>query len=202
MKLTFAAIFLIISSQNFYTQDLPHWMTSEESILWQKYNYPVNPLFSDPPPSPTWNGRMGRTSGNYNYMGFIPEYLASDCRLCTGRRFCIHNLQRFKLSKNIFAGWRIPLHNIKYLITSYNSIWVRDYGPWTAYTNDIDTLNIIDWIYNRPRPLDDVTPVFFANYINSPIYQTTTSPYNLTHAGGNLMIDGHGTAFSSKLILK
>jgi hypothetical protein len=27
-------------------------MTEEESILWQSYEYPVNPLFSDPPPSP------------------------------------------------------------------------------------------------------------------------------------------------------
>ena len=103
--------------------------------------------------------------------------------------------------KSYLQQYNIPLYNLEFLITNFNSIWVRDYGPWTAYTNDFDTLNIIDWIYNRPRPLDDVTPVFFANYISAPIYQTTTPPYNLTHAGGNLMVDGHGTAFSSKLIL-
>ncbi len=103
--------------------------------------------------------------------------------------------------KSYLQAGGVPLYNINYLITSFNSIWVRDYGPWTAYTNDYDTLNIIDWIYNRPRPLDDVTPVFFANYIHSPIYQTTTPPYDLIHTGGNLMVDGHGTAFSSKLIL-
>jgi agmatine/peptidylarginine deiminase len=103
--------------------------------------------------------------------------------------------------KSYLQAGGVPLNNIKYLITSFNSIWVRDYGPWNAYTNDFDTLNIIDWIYNRPRPLDDVTPVFFASYIGAPIYQTTSSPYDLIHTGGNLMVDGHGTAFSSKLIL-
>jgi agmatine/peptidylarginine deiminase len=103
--------------------------------------------------------------------------------------------------KSYLQAGNVPLYNIEYLITSFNSIWVRDYGPWTAYTNDADTMNIIDWIYNRPRPLDDVTPVFFANYIGAPIYQTTTPPYDLIHTGGNIMLDGHGTAFSSKLIL-
>jgi len=101
--------------------------------------------------------------------------------------------------KTYLQAGGVPLYNIEYLITSFNSIWVRDYGPWNAY--DADTLNIIDWIYNRPRPADDVTPVFFANYYGVPIYQTTSLPYNLIHTGGNLMIDGHGTAFSSQLII-
>ena len=202
MKLTFAAIFLIISSQNFYTQDLPHWMTSEESILWQNYNYPVNPLFSDPPPSPVrgmaeWEELQGIIITWASFQSILRQIV--DYAQEEGFVFII--CSDSNSVKTYLQAGGVPLHNIKYLITSYNSIWVRDYGPWTAYTNDIDTLNIIDWIYNRPRPLDDVTPVFFANYINSPIYQTTTSPYNLTHAGGNLMIDGHGTAFSSKLIL-
>jgi agmatine/peptidylarginine deiminase len=103
--------------------------------------------------------------------------------------------------KNYLINGGVPLHNLEYLITPSNSIWVRDYGPWTAYSNSADTLNIIDWIYNRPRPLDDVTPVFFANYINAPIYQTTTYPYDLIQTGGNVFIDGHGSAFSSNLII-
>ena len=52
MKLTFITLFLLIISQNYFPQDLPHWMTEEESVLWQNYQHPVNPLFSDPPSSP------------------------------------------------------------------------------------------------------------------------------------------------------
>ena len=60
---------------------------------------------------------------------------------------------------------------------------------------------IIDWIYNRPRPADDAIPVYVANELNVPLYQTNTNPWNLVHTGGNFMTDGMGTGFSSKLIL-
>jgi len=202
MKITFTFLFILFLTQNFYTQDLPHSMTEEESLLWKNYINPVNPLFSDPPTSPvrgmaeweelqgviiTWTSQLTilRQIVDYAQEEGIVYIICSDSNSV----------------KNYLQAYNIPLHNLDYLITGYNSIWVRDYGPWTAYTNDYDTLNVIDWIYNRPRPLDDVTPVFFANYIDAPIYQTTTPPYNLIHTGGNIMIDGHGTAFSSNLVL-
>jgi agmatine deiminase len=202
MKLTFTSIFLLLFTNNFYAQNLPHWMTEEESLLWQNYNHPVNPLFSDPPPSPVrgmaeWEELQGviiTWATQQTILRQIVDYAQEE-----GLVYII--CSDSNTVKNYLQTWGVPLYNIKYLITPFNSIWVRDYGPWTAYTNDFDTLNIIDWIYNRPRPLDDVTPVFFANYIGAPIYQTTTPPNDLTHAGGNLMVDGHGTAFSSKLIL-
>jgi agmatine/peptidylarginine deiminase len=103
--------------------------------------------------------------------------------------------------KSYLSNQNIPLTNVVFLSTAFNSIWIRDYGPWTAYAEDTDSLFIIDWIYNRPRPADDVIPVFFANVINAPIYQTTVAPNNLVHTGGNFMADGHGKGFSSKLIL-
>ncbi len=202
MKPIFTFFFLFIFAQNFYSQDLPHLMTEGESVLWKNYNYPVNPLFTSPPSSPvrgmaeweelqgviiTWTSQLTilRQIVDYAQEEGIVYIICSDS-----------NSVKTYLQQN-----NIPLRNLKYLITGFNSIWVRDYGPWNAYTNDDDTLNIIDWIYNRPRPLDDITPAFFANYIGAPLYETTTSPYNLTHTGGNLMVDGHGTAFSSKLIL-
>ncbi|MBK7160365.1 MAG: agmatine deiminase family protein [Ignavibacteria bacterium] len=64
-----------------------------------------------------------------------------------------------------------------------------------------DSLKIVDWIYNRPRPLDDAVSVAFANYKGLPIYQTTSAPNDLTATGGNFMVDGNGTGFSSNLIL-
>jgi len=202
MKLTFIILFILLTAQYFYSQDLPHWMTKEESVLWQTYQHPVNPLFSDPPASPVrgmaeWEELQGviiTWTSQLTILRQIVDYAQEE-----GTVYII--CSDSNSVKSYLQQYNIPLYNLEFLITNFNSIWVRDYGPWTAYTNDFDTLNIIDWIYNRPRPLDDVTPVFFANYISAPIYQTTTPPYNLTHAGGNLMVDGHGTAFSSKLIL-
>jgi agmatine/peptidylarginine deiminase len=104
--------------------------------------------------------------------------------------------------KNYLTAGGVPLTNLKFLVTPFNSIWIRDYGPWTVYSGVSDSIKIIDWIYNRPsRPQDNVIPVFFANYKGYPLYQTTTPPYDLIATGGNFFTDGHDKGFSSKLIL-
>ena len=202
MKTIFTLFFLLLLVTNSLGQDLPHWMTEEESVLWQNYKYPVNPLFSDPPSSPVrgmaeWEELRGIIITWTSYLSILRQIV--DYSQEEGKVFII--CSDSNSVKSYLQAGGVPLYNLEFLVTGFNTIWVRDYGPWTAYTNDIDTLNIIDWIYNRPRPLDDVTPLFFANYIGVPIYQTTAPPYDLIHTGGNIMIDGHGTAFSSKLVL-
>ncbi len=195
--INFIALNLILVAQ-----DLPNYMTEAEKKLWQNYEYPFNPLFSDPPPSQVrgmaeWEELEGLIITWTSFQSILRQVV--DYAQEEGKVYII--CSDSNTVKNYLQSGGVPLYNIEYLITNFNSIWVRDYGPWTAYTNDADTMNIIDWIYNRPRPLDDVTPVFFANYIGVPIYQTITPPYDLIHTGGNIMLDGHGTAFSSKLIL-
>jgi len=95
----------------------------------------------------------------------------------------------------------IPLSNIAYIEADYNTVWMRDYGPNTVYANDVDSLFLVDWIYNRPRPDDDVLPDEIAQSKGLNLYSTTALPYDLVHTGGNFMADGLGTAFSSELIL-
>src|SRR6185295_7092498 len=95
----------------------------------------------------------------------------------------------------------ISIYNIKFLEEPYNSVWCRDYGQWNIYKDDVDELSFVDWIYNRPRPLDDVIPIALSDYTGLPLYSITNAPYDLVHTGGNFMVDGHGTGFSSKLIL-
>ncbi|MBP6511131.1 MAG: agmatine deiminase family protein [Bacteroidia bacterium] len=99
------------------------------------------------------------------------------------------------------AAGGVDTVNVTFLAAPVNSVWSRDYGPWSAYTNDVDSLITIDWIYNRPRPSDDAVPVAISNFIGTPLYQTTTAPWNLVHTGGNFMTDGFGTGFSSALVL-
>jgi agmatine/peptidylarginine deiminase len=101
--------------------------------------------------------------------------------------------------KNNLISNSVPLTNVRYLQTPFNSIWARDYSGNTVYSKNVDSLLLVDWIYNRPRPLDDVTPTALANFIGIPIYETKTAPYDLVHTGGNYMSDGFGTAFSSQL---
>ncbi len=104
--------------------------------------------------------------------------------------------------KNYLTSNSVPLYNIEYLIEPFNSIWCRDYGPWNVYTNDVDSLALIDWIYNRPCANDDSVPSAIQRYTGLPMYQTTQSPYDLIHTGGNFMTDGFGTGFSSNLIIQ
>lgn len=101
---------------------------------------------------------------------------------------------------NYLAAGGVDTVNVTFLAAPVNSVWSRDYGPWSAYTNDVDSLITIDWIYNRPRPSDDAVPVAISNYVGTPLYQTTVAPWNLVHTGGNFMTDGFGTGFSSALV--
>ena len=103
--------------------------------------------------------------------------------------------------KSTLASNGVPDVNLEFLEIPYNSIWIRDYGPNTMYRNDVDSLFVVDWIYNRPRPDDDVMPEQHALWHNIPIYTTTQAPTDLVNTGGNWMSDGQGNAFASELIL-
>ena len=101
---------------------------------------------------------------------------------------------------NQLTAANIPLDNVEFINDNFNSIWIRDYGQWTVYKDDVDSLVLVDWIYNRPRPADDVIPTAVAEHMNLPIYEATVAPNDWVHTGGNHLRDGMGTAFSSELI--
>jgi agmatine deiminase len=206
IKLISLALFLaavrLFSQESF----LPHFMTEQEKQFLKtfKYQQPVN-ITDDinPPPGPvrtmaeweefqaiqiTWTAQLP-------ILRQIVDYAQEECLvyiICSDSNSVRSYLQ----------SGGVGLHNIRYLITGFNSIWCRDYGPWTIYSGTVDTMRIVDWIYNRPaRPLDNISPVFVATYMGVPIHQTISAPNDLVNTGGNFMVDGHGTAFASKLIL-
>ncbi len=105
--------------------------------------------------------------------------------------------------KNTLGGAGVDWStNVSFIEDDFNSVWVRDYGPNSIYINDVETLAFVDWIYNRPRPKDDVVPEVIADFLGIDNYCTTNVPTDLVHTGGNFMADGLGTAFSSKLVLE
>ena len=51
----------------------------------------------------------------------------------------------------------VNMSNVQYLVASTNTFWVRDYGPWFIWDGNQD-FGLVDNVYNRPRPLDDIIP--------------------------------------------
>jgi len=93
--------------------------------------------------------------------------------------------------------------NVFFLEEPFNTIWVRDYGPNSVYQNDVDSLILVDWIYNRPaRVRDDGLPEAIADDLELSVFATVTDPYRFVGTGGNFMSDGMGKGFSSELILE
>lgn len=105
------------------------------------------------------------------------------------------------LQGSSYGGPLPDLDNITFVEAPFNSVWMRDYGAESIYTNEVDSLYLLDWIYNRPRPQDDVLPDVIGTAKGIGVYNTTQAPNDLVHTGGNFMSDGLGTAFSSELVL-
>lgn len=97
-------------------------------------------------------------------------------------------------------GYGVSLTNVTFVADDYNSIWMRDYGGNTVYKDYVDSLILVDWIYNRSRPDDNTAPEAIGNYKGIPVYEMSQSGTDLVHTGGNFMADGFGTGFSSLLV--
>jgi agmatine/peptidylarginine deiminase len=93
-----------------------------------------------------------------------------------------------------YTAGGVNLANCDWLFASTNSYWTRDYGPWFIFDSDGD-LAIVDPIYNRPRPLDDVIPQKVGLAWGLSVYG-----FSLNHTGGNHMCDGLGMSMSSRLV--
>lgn len=91
--------------------------------------------------------------------------------------------------------------NVEFIDAEYNTVWVRDYGGNPVYIRGVDSLAFVDWIYNRPRPKDDLVPFAVAEHMGVPIHSTSEAPFDLVNTGGNFMSDGAGRGFSSELVL-
>jgi agmatine deiminase len=100
------------------------------------------------------------------------------------------------------CGGPVPMDSVEVVDAASNSIWIRDYGANTVYTEYNDGRVLVDWLYNRPRPDDDAIPDVLAAHMGLELYSTIEAPGDLMNTGGNWMSDGYGTAFASKLILE
>jgi agmatine deiminase len=110
--------------------------------------------------------------------------------------------QNYLLTANDGGAAFTDLANITILPYTTNSIWMRDYAANSVYANEVGQLFLADWMYNRPRPMDDTSPEVIADQFGLELYGMTSAPYNMMNTGGNFMVDGFGTAFASELVLE
>jgi len=88
----------------------------------------------------------------------------------------------------------VNMDNVYFILAPTNSIWTRDYGPWFIFDSD-GNQGIVDHIYNRPRPQDDLIPQVIGSEWGIPVYGM-----DLEHTGGNHMSDGLGVSMSTRLV--
>jgi agmatine deiminase len=189
---------------------LPHVMTDAESLQLPAYNAQRDSRQMEtgsitPPSSPVrtigeWEELQGFTITWAQFTTMLTEIVRA-AKLETRVYVIVSSTSQRTSAINTLAAAGVDTINVSFVIRGYDSVWSRDYGMWSVYTNDVDSLLTIDWIYNRPRPKDDTCHFALAALINSPLYKTSTTPWDLVNTGGNFMTDGFGTAFASKLIL-
>lgn len=114
----------------------------------------------------------------------------------------VQGTEDYLMATNTGGAGFTDLTNVLIVNANYDSIWMRDYAANPVYGNEVDSLILVDWLYNRPRPNDDTSPATVASTLGIDLYETSQSPYDMVNTGGNYMSDGFGTAFASELVLQ
>jgi agmatine deiminase len=197
--------FLSVFFTNLMAQDLPHWMTEEEKLMMPSYLEQISQRgIATPPPHSSlrnpaeWEEMEGVAVTWTSYKPVLTEIIRHAREQCSVYVICTDS----NAVKTYLTNENVNLSGIYYIHQEYNSVWIRDYGPNSVYVNDVDSMFLVDWIYNRPRPKDDVIPQAIGDHLGIDVYETTTNPWRLVNTGGNYCSDGFGNAFASELILE
>jgi agmatine deiminase len=187
---------LLITQTN--VEILPKWMTPEESLRVDEIG--KEHIITAPP------GGWVETPGEFeslkgvfitwiygSYNAVFREIVRETVEISKIFIIVESNSEKQNI-ENYLTSNGIPLDSVTFHIWPRNSVWMRDYGPWFMRKED-NLEGIVDFIYNRPRPLDDTIPWRIGQAWGISVYG---SP--LTHPGGNFMTDGIGTGFASNLI--
>ena len=195
-------LLILININNSYSQEnskrpvleLKHYMTPEEL----KFKHLIGKdFYSTPPP----DGEV-RNVAEFNRMqGVLIRYpfgisyaviaeMAEDIKVITIVED--QSEENYVLSQYNSNG--INTANCEFLHAPTNSYWTRDYGPWFVFDGNGNP-GIVNFPYNRPRPLDNDIPIEVANYLGIDLYGM-----DLIHTGGNYMTDGTGISSSTELV--
>ncbi len=204
-SINFIFLLIIISYNQANAQFLPKGLTPGEKLLMNDYyfnNQNITKGYNYPPVSKVrsaaeWEEIDGLIITWTSYTSVLTQIVKKAVNECKVYIVCSDSTA----VKGILNNSGVYSNNIKYVIAPYNSVWVRDYSANNVYTNEVDSLLLVDWTYNRPRPKDDTLARTMSKITGLPLYEINQIPNKLVATGGNFMSDGLGTAFSSKLIL-
>ena len=197
------ALCVLISFIGWGQSPLPKGLTQSEKSNIGRISFTQNKV-TDPPTEPvrtmaeweeveylviTWEPSF------QNILRQIVTAAVNECKV-------IITTQNESSVANYLSNAGVDMTRVIFMDENWDSIWIRDYAGNTVYSNDVGTRALTDWIYNRPRPNDDVIPSAHASLLDLPIYITNTGSNDLVNTGGNFMSDGLGTGFASELILE
>lgn len=202
-SLLLLSCFLAITMAGFGQQPVPHFLTDDEKRDLSNYQFNRSVL-TDPPAEEV------RTMAEWEEVEFLvvtwepnfPNILRQIVAAAVEECKVIITTQNESSVASYLTSNGVDLTNVTFMDENWDTLWIRDYGGNTVYTNDVGERALVDWIYNRPRPNDDIIPSAHSNLEGIPIYITNSGTNDLVNTGGNFMSDGLGNAFASELILE
>jgi|GEM_PF-935412 len=94
------------------------------------------------------------------------------------------------------AAYGVSTAGVNYLNRNNDSIWIRDFGPISAFDADTNKTLLIDPRYYHQRVYDDAIPYHLANQWGLDDFRMPVD-----FEGGTFMADGRGTCFISQGVL-
>lgn len=184
-------------------QPLPKGLTQAEISIVSNFTF-RSPMMTPPPPSAV------RTAAEWEEVEYlvvtwdpwVPNILRQIVQAAVAECKVIITTEDEAGVSAYLTDNGVSLENVIFMNAPWDSIWTRDYSGNTVYTDDVGERALVDWIYNRPRPNDDVMPSAHAALTGIPLYVTDSGLNDLVNTGGNWMSDGLGNAFASELILE
>ncbi len=179
--------------QQQYPHSLPHAKTKVEELAPDRSFYPTDP--PDPPIrqiaefEPMYGALIRYPLGiPYTLVAELAEddILVSIVASEAYRQQAITN----------YTNHGVNLDNCRFLIAPTESFWTRDYGPFFIFDQS-DSMRVVNFQYNRPRPNDDDIPIAYAAFDTLGLFGM-----DVEQTGGNYICDGMGIAVSTDLVME
>ena len=201
-KIFFLFVLVILTGTYIKAQDnvqdhrplLRHEMTPDE--LLRKSEIGRNFVETNPPIAPVRNvAEFDRMQGALvRYPFGIPISLIREMAIDVTVTTIVASTAQQNTVISQYVSNGVDTSHCNFLIAPTDSYWTRDYGPWFE-SDSSNQIGIVDFPYNRPRPLDDEIPKTLAGMLGIPWFGM-----NVSSTGGNYMTDGMGISASTDLV--
>lgn len=186
------------------TKNLPHGLSPEEQKYVREHyddylrsKLPVSLLDEKPENVIAAPGEWERCDGAIfawvQYTGLVRQLVKETAKSATAF-VTVYGESEESSARHALEADGTNMANVRFVHADVDSVWMRDYGPWWIQTTDGDR-EIVDLVYNRPRPNDDKFPSVFAADQKLKAHLT-----KLILPGGNLILDGKGMAIMTDMV--